>query len=238
MKLNQKTVFFVRHCESSNNQVSNETKECLRGLMRGKIPNSSDFKALSAVAFQPYDCEITGRGRVDIIDISRVLKEHDFWHKYQPELIVHSPLIRARETAKGIYQSAPAPYNEISIIENEDLREATTYEQMVDSSGMTKRIKSFKKWLFSLEEHVIIVVGHGNYFRRMLNYKNQIYNCDVLTAKFCGSDKGSEKDSSKQKDPSTELVFEKVRLVYHITATFYKFSSKDHRPVAPTLPSC
>ena len=59
-----------------------------------------------------------------------------------------------------------------------DLEEATPYEH-VFSRTLLQRIERFKHWLAHCDEETIVVVGHSQYFKKMLGRASLMRNCDV-----------------------------------------------------------
>ena len=105
----------------------------------------------------------------------RILAEDQFWQKLNPDLIVCSPLIRAKETCEGVL---PMDRKGLNVTILPDLEEATPYEH-VFSRTLLQRIERFKHWLAHCDEETIVVVGHSQYFKKMLGRASLMRNCDV-----------------------------------------------------------
>jgi len=66
------------------------------------------------------------------------------------------------------------------LVENEDLREKSVAEWLPgNGGGLERRIRSFEKWLTRQPEERIVVVGHSQYFKKMLDWDCKFGNCDV-----------------------------------------------------------
>ena len=93
------------------------------------------------------------------------------------QLVVHSPLTRARETCRGLF--TPHSNNDekaTSIIEYPGLYERSVKEH-IRPSVIKMRIERFVEWLLDREEVTIAVVGHSSFFRAMSGIEAD--NCSV-----------------------------------------------------------
>jgi hypothetical protein len=77
----------------------------------------------------------------------------------------------------------------------DDLEEATIYEH-VFSRTLLERIERFKKWLAQRDEETIVIVGHSQYFKKMLGLKTLMRNCDVWQCDFSSGFDGQTAISS------------------------------------------
>ena len=109
--------------------------------------------------------------------LSVVLKEQDFLARNGVQLIVHSPLTRARKTCLGIFEKNN-PTN-IPIIQHDDLYEQSANETL-GLGDMTSRIAVVTSWLQQREERCLCVVGHSAFFRAMVAPADATWNnCGV-----------------------------------------------------------
>ena len=92
------------------------------------------------------------------------------------QLVVHSPLIRARETCQGLFTPHSNDEKATSIIEYPELYERSIKEH-IRPSVIKTRIQRFVKWLLDLEEDSIAIVGHSSFFRAMSGIEAD--NCSV-----------------------------------------------------------
>ena len=99
----------------------------------------------------------------------------DFLSKYQPQLHIHSPLQRARDTHHGLFPDC-------SKTELECLRELTPTEYLFspNRTALKRRIAEFETWVSQRDENNIVVVGHSKFFELMLGTDSIIGNCSVL----------------------------------------------------------
>ena len=153
-----KKVIFIRHCESVNNEAITTILAFIQELINFRLPSS--VLPLFELLKYTYDCAITTKGNAQVVDICKILKDDSFWELNKPQLIIHSPLIRARETVRQFLINSPSPFNDLRVASSPDLREANILEHIFQSYIDT-RIKAFEGWLGGLEEETVIVVGHG-----------------------------------------------------------------------------
>lgn len=65
----------------------------------------------------------------------------------------------------------------------DDLEEATPFEHVFGAT-LLERIERFKIWLAARDEENILVVGHSQYFKKMLGLTTLMRNCDVWRCDF------------------------------------------------------
>lgn len=108
------------------------------------------------------------------------LKDHDSF------CIVHSTLIRASETCKIGFVSYTG-----SLLQTPLLNEANNLEHIIPIT-LHHRIRKFETYLSSMEKDLVVVVGHGQYFRKMLKIKESFSNCDMMKVEvtFTASSQG------------------------------------------------
>ena len=97
-------------------------------------------------------------------------------------LVAQSPLQRAQKTCEKIVL-AHLDRARVRVETREDLRERTPLEYLRDAP-FDARVASFKAWLAEQPEQVVCVVGHGQYFRRLLGVGWKLQNVDVFRVAF------------------------------------------------------
>ena len=101
------------------------------------------------------------------------------------QVVVHSPLLRARATCQGLFKEGELLNNNVQVLELEALREITPSDYApIRYSRAMQRIQDFESWVSQRPEEKIIVVGHSQYFRAMLGVDFKFSNCEVWKAKF------------------------------------------------------
>eukprot|EP00587_Corethron_hystrix_P013716 CAMPEP_0113304546 /NCGR_PEP_ID=MMETSP0010_2-20120614/4526_1 /TAXON_ID=216773 ORGANISM="Corethron hystrix, Strain 308" /NCGR_SAMPLE_ID=MMETSP0010_2 /ASSEMBLY_ACC=CAM_ASM_000155 /LENGTH=155 /DNA_ID=CAMNT_0000158779 /DNA_START=189 /DNA_END=653 /DNA_ORIENTATION=+ /assembly_acc=CAM_ASM_000155 len=125
-------------------------------------------------------------------------------------LVVHSPLVRARETCEGMLgyvsattrsatdaaaeseggrtpSSSASEGGGVAVSESGLLLEKTPSEWVIPGGlqALDDRIQSFESWLASQDGHSsVAVVGHSQYFKRMLGLNVKFGNCEVWQVDF------------------------------------------------------
>ena len=145
-----KTVYLIRHAESMENQRIASMFSCLGDLGRFSLPKTSDVGAslellnISANA----DAPISEMGHQQCAVMKEILQKHDFLVSQQVELIVHSPLQRAKDTCVELlgYKCDQLYDEEQKGKDNKDIEtihfvpgseEKNKKKDMEDSSGTT-----------------------------------------------------------------------------------------------------
>lgn len=135
----------------------------------------------TAIGFVNFtiDSPLSEEGNQQIAFVSELLRNDDFIGRYNPQLHVHSPLQRARDTHAGLFPESLRA-------ELECLREITPTEYLFSPSrrALQRRIAEFESWLEERDETSIVAVGHSQYFRLMLDSDHVMENCSVLHCTF------------------------------------------------------
>lgn len=124
------------------------------------------------------------------------------------QLVAHSPLIRARETCFGMLGlSDPTKKNDnddattadatsnkndnnngdhpVPVVELDLLREKTPAEWIPgNAGGLAQRIADLETWVSQRPESVLVLVGHSQFFKSMLQLNYKFGNCDVMRVQF------------------------------------------------------
>lgn len=197
-KTNFKTIYLIRHAESEENRRVGSLKSTFASLGRFSIPKQSDITAaweLCSVGEQ-IDSNVSNVGKEQIIRMSTILKEKNFLISNHIELIAHSPLIRAKETCSGLlgYTAESSSISPLAlesssalqrVIEMDILKEKTLIEWIPGQSGtFIKRINELEEWLRTVPENNIVLVGHSQFFKALLQLEYKFYNCDVYKVSY------------------------------------------------------
>lgn len=99
-----KTVFLIRHAESAENHRLACLSRSLSSIARLRVPDKEDVAASVELLDIPaqVDSRVSIVGEAQISQLQKRLKEDGFLEKHNVSLIVHSPLLRARQTCKGM----------------------------------------------------------------------------------------------------------------------------------------
>lgn len=171
-----KTIYLIRHAESEENRRLSSLKRIGSNIASLRAPNSSDIRAsfeLINVAAQ-VDSSVSPLGHKQIENVRNQLEKDNFIDNV--ELIVHSPLERAKVTCHKLFPSAETQ-------ELEYLIEKTPAEWMPGNGArLQQRLQDLQTWLSEQKASRIALVGHSQYFRNLIGLKFD--NCDVWKVEF------------------------------------------------------
>lgn len=156
-----KKLFLVRHAQSEQNIAQKRLKEW-------------QATALCTVCSLGYDASLSLAGKQQVEGAAKTLS--GFVAEHKVELVAHSPYQRAADTAIGVFRDAPLTM--LSFL----------YEQTVPEFFapmlMDWRIAALRRWIDSRPERVIVLVGHGQFFRRATGRAAVQPNLSVLTCDY------------------------------------------------------
>jgi len=214
-----KTLYLIRHAETLENTKISALKNAATMLTKCRRPRKEDVtKSLGLIkdaAVNHADSPLSEFGKKQVENMGSILREGDFLREESIELVVHSPLSRARESCAGILNCCavatstegddgvliekcqpPPNYVKSGVIELECLKEATPHEQLLPGGKkkFMERLDEFELWLGGRKEERIAVVGHSQYFRTMLGMKKKFNNCDVWRVTYSPSKNAKDDD--------------------------------------------
>ena len=186
-----KTLILIRHAQSVENVKVIDLCDGIQRIRNFQFPTLRQIASTLSLLSLTVDSKVSELGRRQICDLKNILHDENFW-KRKIDLIVCSPLTRAQDTCNGIL---PLGNSGVKVVTLGDLEEATIYEH-VFSSSLMKRIENFKRWLVESDEETIVIVGHSQYFKKMLQLKTLMRNCDVWQCDFSSGFDGQGSISS------------------------------------------
>lgn len=186
----EKTVYLIRHAESDENRRISSLKKSFKNLGRAQLPNRSDMTAIGELLNIPaqIDSNVSESGNQQITIMREKLNEDNFIVSANIKLVVHSPLIRARETSEGMLgcvtpDTRADPVERV--VETALLSEMSPYEWTpVYRNQFKRRVAEFEQWLSEQPEKNVAIVGHSEYFKSMLGLDFKFGNCDVWQLTF------------------------------------------------------
>ena len=133
------------------------------------------------------DSKLTRVGREQVLELRGLLEESGFLETVC--LIAHSPLVRAKETC---YEALRPTERDVPVEGLECLREASFYRQSKyaydTKRALQGRFHQLHEWLSQQQQcSTVVLVGHSEYFRALLNQKTKFRNCDVWKATYHGN---------------------------------------------------
>lgn len=241
-------VVLIRHAQSEENVSINNFVDCVAACRRCNFPTCSQLMSPCAICWTSLglDAPLSSLGTQQIEDMEGILKREMFLDSFKPDIIVNSPLQRAKKTAEGIFpkdfrddkknESTTANFQDnVGVepvrLELKCLQEATPAEHCCSSATLNARIRQFEEWIMQFNGERVVVVGHSQYFKKMLGLTELFRNCDVWqgTAMYPMSTA-----SSLTTPPMKEVVqWQDLRLLHRTSlAEAHRFSSfnkpKDH----------
>lgn len=192
----QKTVIFIRHAQSEENLHTNNARQAIQHLKMKTFPTSQQFNSVFSLLKYDIDSDLSEKGKEQVCEMAEILAQEDFWSSFRPDAVVYSPLKRAKATLKGLFPRIPLLA--VQKEELECLREETPFEHAFYRVTLDERIHLFESWLREFPGEKVVVVGHSQYFKRMLGMPEKMKNCDVWqgTANFSGSNQGTQEMNS------------------------------------------
>jgi len=179
-----KEVYLIRHAESIENTRIASAQRCWNQIRQFQSPTKSDLKSSAKVLKfkENADSLVSDKGKLQIENLHL-----GWWKQHKVDrgyLVVHSPLVRAKETCLGMIGNHNKEFCE-RLIELSCLREKTPKEFLPGSDvSLRNRISEFETWLAQQPETVVYVVGHSQYFKTMLKLKYNFDNCSVWRVQF------------------------------------------------------
>ena len=229
----KKTVYLIRHAESEENRRIAAFSRSFQSLKKFTLPKSSDVLSSTELLNVPaqVDSNVSGIGANQISHMGEKLRKEKFVESNRISLVVHSPLLRARQTSEGMLNcmaGSSSDDEEIKastvsrVIQTDLLLEKTLSEWTpMYYNGFIKRIRNFEAWLGEQPEETIALVGHSQFFKAMLGVQFKFDNCEVWKVDFeetttipgtsdddaskVNQSAGNEKHSSSCKDTTLSL---------------------------------
>ena len=182
---------------------------CLGDLKKFSLPKKQDvtesMELLNITA--NHDAPLSDLGKNQCQAMKTMLQENDFVSSNKIELVIHSPLQRAKETSEtllgvssdqeidistaetttkdeSVESSKSLPASVQRVLNLSILEEKTHSEWVWSQSSYEQRVNSFQKWLGAQPESVICIVGHSQYFKTMLGLPFKFDNVDVYSVSF------------------------------------------------------
>ena len=153
------------------------SQKSLQNVAVKRLTENWDATAISSIIRLGHDAPLSGVGEAQVTAANEFLRANEWSPKPgapKPQLIVHSPHIRSKQTASGLFNGCTIP-----IFELHCLYERTVWEYAY-ITPMDMRIAQTNEWLRERPEEVIVIVGHGQYFRRWLGLGYTQSNVHVM----------------------------------------------------------
>ena len=193
----------MRHAQSLENIKITALVDGVTRLQNFRLPTIEQVMKSISLLHIDMDSPVSALGKNQIIDAATFVLGCDFLTRFKVDLVAYSPLIRAKDTCLTVFDS-----HSDSTIVLEHLKEATPYEQLIRSTTVTQRIARFERWLSLRDEDTILVVGHSQFFKRLLKTDNLMRNCDIWRSQvIITSDSSGLTDQTTFHWSELELLF-------------------------------
>lgn len=103
---NHRRIYLVRHAESQNNVAKRDAFRAWQRWSRSiwDSPSRQEWHSISTLLAVPMDTDLSPNGEQMTRALKDILQASNFLQDNQIELIVHSPLIRARRTCLNVFE--------------------------------------------------------------------------------------------------------------------------------------
>ena len=219
-------VILIRHAESTENVALAQSMQAMQSLRSLRWPSLRQREAVQTLLLRyDRDADVSEKGAQQIEEMRDILGRENFWSSFSSSSsssfsssssvsssslstsVFCSTLLRARKTCLGILPE----HLHSNIQYLDELRESTPFETLVYSS-VESRIREFESILSEVEASKVVVVGHSQYFARMLNNssyrkrekginkveKVMLRNCDIVRAMVTFSIPSNEEEEGME----------------------------------------
>ena len=191
----------MRHAQSEENVKIHDLLESVHRIASFSFPNLRQIRSAFSLLQFDLDSPLTSVGLAQIQEASAFLIDSQIISRYRIRNVFHSPLRRSRETCLRAIPTALSG-------ELECLREANPLEHIFHFSFVA-RIRTFERWLCSCPYDCVLVVGHSQYFKKMLKMRKLMQNCDIWETTI----------SYDTKDESIHCLWSEPELLFRTTQT-------------------
>lgn len=166
MSTKAKTLYLIRHAES------------LQNVAVKRLTDHGELSAVPSIIRLGENAPLSDLGESQLLPANEFLRCHNWAPRAgakTPDLIVHSPHTRAKQTAAGLFKGCET----VPMMELHCLYERTAFEYLY-IRPLDYRIAQANAWLRERSEETIVMIGHGQYFRRWLGLGYTQRNVHVL----------------------------------------------------------
>jgi len=221
----KKQIYLIRHAESEENRRLKSLQSIGKGLKRWTLPSRAQLWASMELINVPQqvDSPVSDFGQSQITYMQQKLQTNDFLLENHIDLIVHSPLLRAKQTCQGILGYSDETNDRdgnskdhvvdtnkksaIRVVQSDLLLEKTPTEWITTAASSNnsffQRIQALQEWLLQQPQTNIVLVGHSQFFKAMLRLSFKFGNCDVWKVTLDASKLASSSSSSSMTDSVT-----------------------------------
>jgi bisphosphoglycerate-dependent phosphoglycerate mutase len=106
--INSKKIILIRHAESQNNVAKNNVRSAWNSIkkLEFSLPTKEQLLSTTSILKVEMNSELSQDGKNMVINLHKKIIKTDFIVNNKVELIVHSNLIRAKNTCNGIFHDS------------------------------------------------------------------------------------------------------------------------------------
>eukprot|EP00931_Biecheleriopsis_adriatica_P068740 TRINITY_DN42650_c0_g1_i1.p1 TRINITY_DN42650_c0_g1~~TRINITY_DN42650_c0_g1_i1.p1 ORF type:complete len:262 (-),score=50.20 TRINITY_DN42650_c0_g1_i1:23-757(-) len=177
-----KIIYLVRHAESMENVRVRAFDRACRDLRQRHAPACQDVcSALQLVCFD-VDAPLSSFGESQLEDVKAQLEQSDFFAEADLQLVVYSSRSRAVRTCNVLFGNL----DRVPRKAMPEIIERTPYEALWSNEQFEQRVHFFKEWLSTSPEQRIAIVGHCQFFAKLLGKScRQRYLGNVEVKRCC-----------------------------------------------------
>jgi len=173
-------VVLVRHGESQENVVLDPILSGWEKIKKFKLPGWKIFTNLFQLpSVWGRNVDLSENGYEQVKKMKEILGTSKFFETFDPQVIAHSDLLRAKNTCLGLLPLHLKTQKDIQTLECLHEQDPGTSETV-----MKERFRAFETWLRSLKVERVFVVGHSVYFLKLLKLEQKMANVDVIECTF------------------------------------------------------
>jgi len=175
----KKKILLVRHAESIENVRIRAAKSTWTRMRSFMLPKLSEIGSTLMLLKFENDANLSDNGKEMALAMQDVITKNGLFETLKPELIIYSPLIRAKKTFQLMIQPL-LPQVESQCLDI--LAEQSISEHVYSQANFRERVSRFESWLDEREEKIVLIVGHSKFFRHMLGNACSVQkfsNCDI-----------------------------------------------------------
>mmetsp|Transcript_36541 Transcript_36541/g.68065 ORF Transcript_36541/g.68065 Transcript_36541/m.68065 type:complete len:240 (-) Transcript_36541:76-795(-) len=175
-----KRLIFIRHAESQNNVDKREARLAWKNIKTAEgCPTFSQICSAGRLLTVPMNSDLSSEGEMMVKELRKKLLDINFIMSQKVEVVIHSPLLRAKRTCYTLFSSDDdSDHNIVPIIENTYIYEKNIPEAL-SISDINIRVDAFREYIRKRDEKCIVIVGHSAFFRAFLGTHIGMKNCEV-----------------------------------------------------------
>jgi len=173
-------LLLIRHSESIQNVNSDNVYNAWRGATQEyRIPSWGEWASLGQTLMANPDTDLSVDGLHMITEQNRRLDAIHFLKTNHVDLVLHSPLIRAKKTCEGLFPESSRPEG-LPVKQHDNIYEQC-FSEHLGLYDIHTRVRMFLQELLQYPPDIktVVIVAHGGFFRSLLGVTENMNNCEV-----------------------------------------------------------